>query len=71
MWHDFVQESEGCGAGKPLIEATEALDRMAHFFAKNESCRVVCADGQCTGSAPVKWNFRYHEQPPPTPRDCE
>eukprot|EP00035_Acanthoeca_spectabilis_P001959 m.83978 g.83978 ORF g.83978 m.83978 type:complete len:758 (-) comp11259_c0_seq2:79-2352(-) len=80
MWHDFIQETEGChnkwsptSPGKPLKEAVSAIQRLGDFFRRNESCKVVCSsDGQfCSGAAAVKWNFNYHELPPPTPRDCQ
>eukprot|EP00037_Helgoeca_nana_P012539 m.114226 g.114226 ORF g.114226 m.114226 type:complete len:787 (+) comp21505_c0_seq10:477-2837(+) len=80
MWHDFIQESEGChntmstfGHGKPLEEAVTAIQRMGNFFRYNQSCRVVCESDTefCSGAAPVKWNFNYHELPPPTSRDCQ
>ena len=64
MWHDFIQESEGCHngfmnpqkPGKPLSEAVSALNQMGLFFKENRKCRVVCeSDGPfCSGAAPVK-----------------
>jgi acetyl esterase/lipase len=63
MWHDFIQESEGChntmstfGHGKPLEEAVTAIQRMGNFFRYNQSCRVVCESDTefCSGAAPVK-----------------
>jgi acetyl esterase/lipase len=42
MWHDFVQESEGCGAsGGGLVEAEDALRTAARFL------NTVTADGGC------------------------
>ena len=70
MWHDFMQETEGCGAGHPMAEAVNAVQRLGHFLKNNETCRVVCENGKCGGYGAVKWHFRYNELPTPTPKDC-
>lgn len=66
MWHDFIQETEGChnkwsptSPGKPLQEAVSAIQRLGDFFRRNESCKVVCSsDGQfCSGAAAVKVRY--------------
>ena len=52
----------------------QAITRVGEFFKHNQSCQVVCkAEGgkYCSGLAPVKYNFNYHELPPTTPADCE
>lgn len=70
MWHDFVQETQGCGS-RPMIEAVSAIQRVGIFFSRNESCKVTCQNMECSGAAPVKFNFNYHELPPTTPSDCQ
>eukprot|EP00039_Didymoeca_costata_P022046 m.3565 g.3565 ORF g.3565 m.3565 type:complete len:799 (-) comp2788_c0_seq1:42-2438(-) len=70
MWHDFMQESQGCGSGKKLMEGITAIQRLGDFLKTNRSCKVTCSDGTCQGYSPVKWHFNYHELPPPSPRDC-
>ena len=51
MWHDFIQESEGCGSGEPLVEAQEALQAAATFLNATSyergGCKVQC------GTAPI------------------
>eukprot|EP00041_Stephanoeca_diplocostata_P013261 m.232289 g.232289 ORF g.232289 m.232289 type:complete len:788 (+) comp19273_c0_seq2:129-2492(+) len=69
MWHDFMQETEGCGS-RELSEATTAIARLGNFFRNNESCKVVCTGGVCHGAAPVQYHFNYHEIPPVRAADC-
>ena len=49
MWHDFVQETEGCGSGEPLVEAQEALQAAAKFLNATSyergGCVVQCGKG--------------------------
>ena len=52
MWHDFVQESEGCGSGIPLSEAKNSIKKVGEFFAQNQSCQVVCTNGRCLACSP-------------------
>ena len=65
-----IQETQGCGS-RPMIEAVSAIQRVGNFFRKNESCKVTCQNMECSGAAPVKFNFNYHELPPATPADCQ
>eukprot|EP01052_Picozoa_sp_SAG31_P036923 SAG31_NODE_4680_length_3036_cov_1.190671_2_plen_283_part_00 len=66
MWHDFVEETHGCGAynGRQLGEGLTAVHRVGEFFATGASCKVVCSRGApCSGTAPVNWHF--HRNPLP------
>ena len=42
MWHDFVEESEGCGSGLPLTEGSAAIERVGSFLRDGTACRVAC-----------------------------
>jgi len=70
MWHDFIQYSEGCGADAPLYEGIDAVKRVSDFLSKGRSCRVVCAEGECSGSAPVNWHFSYNSLPDVSQQEC-
>ena len=83
MWHDFVQESEGCGStAGPLVEAEEALQAAAGFLnstTEHGGCLVSCGKQQpggaaggtgAGGAAVVHWHYRYNYKPPTTGYDC-
>lgn len=55
MWHDFIQESEGCGSGEPLVEAQEALQTAATFLNATSyeqgGCAVQCSKARAESAA--------------------
>ena len=77
-WHDFVQESEGCGSDAPLREAGQALAAAATFLNASRAaggCAVVCGERlparpSAAGLSPVRWSYDYNFKPPITRRDC-
>ena len=71
MWHDFEEESQGCGAKGKLAEGLTAVRRVGEFFSTGASCKVVCERGAaCSGAAPVNWHYHVNQAPMATEHDC-
>jgi hypothetical protein len=72
MWHDFQEESAGCGAHGQLDEGLTAVKRVGEFFSSGgNGCKVVCARGErCSGTAPVNWHYHVNRLPMATEHDC-
>ena len=71
QWHDWIEESEGCGTPRVLQEGVEAIARLGEFLRTGERCKLTCSPpGSCTGIAPVKWHFKANTLPPPSQADC-
>ena len=87
MWHDFIQESEGCGTGVPLQEAVDALARATDFLQTNggggDADGVGDNDAATMGGgsggglldagdrAPTRFHFDYNHRPPATEAQCQ
>jgi hypothetical protein len=76
MWHDFIEHSEGCGSGSPLVEAHEALQVVGDFLrggAIAGGCRATgggaaragtVGGGFGTGAhACVRWHAQFNILP--------
>ena len=77
MWHDFIQESEGCGTGHPLLEAIDALGRAANFLSLKGGSNATRSGGAGTQllfsgePAPIRWHFDYNMKPPVATTACQ
>jgi hypothetical protein len=49
MWHDWVQESEGCGGHQPLLEGKNALATMGAFMQSKGAIRYARSMGKGGG----------------------
>ena len=80
MWHDFEEESLGCGsAGGALAPGKQAVEAVAGFFREREVTVVHCTrrvgagqEQACRnhGIAAVRWHMEYLSHPPPTKAQC-
>ena len=69
----IVQESEGCGGKKELVEGTNAIARLGAFFKNDERCELACTDtggSVCIGVAPVRWHFGHNTLPAAVAGNC-
>jgi acetyl esterase/lipase len=80
MWHDFEEESLGCGsAGGQLAPGAAAIDAVGAFFREREVTTVSCTRSgggdktKCLGevAAAVRWHMDYLAHPPPTDAECD
>jgi hypothetical protein len=68
MWHDFVEESLGCGAHGHLVEGVTAVERVGQFFSSQvriQPVRWVDA-ALCTGAA----DLSIHRPPSRSQETC-
>ncbi len=70
MWHDFVQESDGCLSDTPLWEGREAIKLAGEFLGSNSSVRVV-SEGNTSRPGALRWHYSHNWWPPIGREECK
>lgn len=70
MWHDFVQESDGCRSDTPLWEGREAIKLAGEFLGSNSSVRVV-SEGNTSQPGALRWHYSHNMWPPIGREECK
>ena len=74
MYYTLTGAFRASGAldNRQLEEGMTAVAQVGEFFARGQTCKVVCERGAaCSGAAPVHWHFHENTLPMATSEDCK